>query len=286
MNEWIQNLLDIGLKPYVATSELLLNSLDLSIFEGQEVVKILEDPKHRSFHEAYLVSNSLGFGNPDLKMPNWVYIDCVLLQSAVIGFAIPVEKAPDTLVEFYERDPYVDVQNLDYIPISGQIAGLGIDGNTLVGFSLFSLRRQLPDLNIPRLAHFTKYAALHVYKAGEKEKFIGISQYDNKALATHALFGEKMYIERTTLALHPLRDMSFTYSMHVDLNEKKILSDQRNTPAQDFDFLLQANDNDMKIEIQNRITSGERFYIADPIHVEKENNLYLPICVEKKNDEQ
>jgi len=274
---WLKNLMDLGLVPYIATSKAFAAHLDLSLFEGKEVIKYLEDADTRNFHEAYLVSNSLGFGNPDLKMPNWVYIDCVLMQSAVVGFALPVSKAPDSLVAFYEDDPYVNVADLDYIPISGQIAALGIDGQSLMGFSLFSLRRQLGDMNIPKLAAYTKFIALHVYKASQKEKFVGLSQYDSKALKTHALFGAKMYIDQTIMPLHPLKEMSFTYSMKVDLDESRLSGE---TPAQEYDFLLKADDTAKKQEMQEQINAGNKFYIAQPIHIEKQDGLYLPICSE------
>lgn len=280
MTGWVQDLLKTGLRPYVATSEAFLSYLDFSLFGGTEVVKVLENPAHRDFHEAYLVSNSLAFGNPDLKMPNWVYIDCVLMQGAVVGFCLPVDEAPGPLLDFYERDPWVDVKNLDYIPITGQIAALGIDKKSLVGFSLFSLRRQVPHLNVPKLGHMTKYAALSVYRAEEVDKFMGISQYDNKALLTHALFGQKMYIDQTMMPLHPLKEMSFTYSMVVDLNEDRIFGDirQSNKP---YDFLLKADDTAMKRDMQDRIRQGVRFYIQDPIHIQKPDGLYLPICAEE-----
>lgn len=168
--------MDAGLVPYVATSQNYLQYLDLSLFGGKEVIRILENQDHRNFHEAYLVSNSLAFGNPNLKMQNWVYIDCVLMQSAVVGFAIPTDLAPSTLINHYEKDPWVDADKLDYIPISGQIASLGIDWQTLVGFSLFSLRRQIEHIDVHKLAHKTKYAALKVYRAEELEKYVGIGQ--------------------------------------------------------------------------------------------------------------
>jgi len=281
MKEWISQLLDCKLVPYIATSEILLPHLDLSIFDGREVVKLLEDPNARNFHEAYLVSNSLGFGNPELKMANWVYIDCVLMQSAVVGFAVKASEAPDTLRSFYEDDPYVDVDTLDYIPVSGQIAALGIDGKTLTGFSLFSLRRQLPNWDLPKLATYTKYAALHVYKAHEKGQFVGLSQYNNKALKTHALFGPKMYIERTIMPLHPLREMSFIYSMQVDFDDERIFGNVEDMQVEDsIEFLLNADDTYQKQELQQRIDAGERFYIAPPIHIKRDNGLYLPIAKE------
>lgn len=280
MKPWMAQLVDAGLVPYVATSETLLPALDFSIFGGREIVRVLEDPAHRNFHEAYLVSNSLAFGNPDLKMPNWVYIDCVLMQTAVVGFALPIDKAPDTLIDFYDKDPWVDVETLDYIPVSGQIAALGVDGRTLIGFSLFSLRRQLRDIPVRKIADKTKYAAFSVYKAETREKFIGMSQYDNRALYTHTLFGKKMYIEQTTAPLHPLRDMSFTYSMKIELDEERIFSDIRSRD-QPYDFLLRSDDRATKLDMQDRIKRGERFIISDPVHIRKEDGLYLPIQIEK-----
>lgn len=281
MKQWMSELLDAGLVPYVATSEHYLDYLDLSLFGGNEIVRVLENPDHRNFHESYLVSNSLAFGNPELKMQNWVYIDCVLMQTAVVGFAVPVAKAPTTLIDFYARDPWVDVDTLDYIPVSGQIASLGIDRQTLVGFSLFSLRRQIEHMNVHKLAHKTKYAALWVYRAEELNKFVGISQYNNKALLTHTLFGKKMYIDQTTAPLHPLRDMSFTYSMKVELDEERMLGGIVQEPG-DCDFLLESTDLNKKMEMQQRIRNGERFYIMDPVHIRKDDGLYLPIKAEKK----
>ncbi|PZO83863.1 MAG: hypothetical protein DI626_08720 [Micavibrio aeruginosavorus] len=268
-----------GLVPYVATSEYLLPSFNLDIFCGYEVVKLMEDPSLRDFHEAYLVSNSLAFGNPNLKMPNWVYIDCGLMQTAIIGFAVPVDKAPDSLIEHYERDPYVDVDKLDYIPVSGQIASLGMDGKTLIGFSLFSLRRQLGNMAVSKLAARTKYAALHAYRAEEKESFLGISQYNNNALKIHALFGEKMYIDRTMVPLHPLHDMSFTYRMKVKLDPERVFNEEAQENAR-YSFLLKADDRAKKENIQKQIGEGKKFHILSPVHVKQEDGLYLPIAIE------
>jgi hypothetical protein len=280
MTKWVEELRDAGLVPYVATSKSYLDHFDFSLFGGQPVIKLLENPADRNFHEAYLVSNSLAFGNPSLKMPNWVYIDCVLMQTAVVGFAVPVNKAPASLIDFYEKDPWVDAHMLDYIPVSGQIAAMGADGKRFVGYSLFSLRRQIEQFNVHKIAHKTKYAALSVLRAEAAENFIGISQYDNRALTTHTRFGAKMYIEQTTSPLHPLRDMSFTYCMKVELNEERILGDLQDMSGQ-CDFWLRADDTSKKIEMQERINAGERFYILDPVHVQKEDGLYLPIKIEK-----
>lgn len=280
MKKWLVELLDAGLVPYIATSEKFLNYLDLSGFGDKLVIKLLERPEDANFHEAYLVSNSLAFGNPNLKMPNWVYIDCVLMQSAVVGFCIPVDKATPAMLDHYEKDPWVDVSKLDYIPVSGQIAAMGIDSKRIIGFSLFSLRKQIGDMNVHKLALKTKYAAMMAYRAVEAECFVGISQYDNKALVTHAAFGTKMYIEQTTAVLHPLRDMSFTYAMKVELDDARIFRDMAGQ-AGDYDFLLKSDDLKMKLDMQERMKTGEKFWIADPIQIQKDDGLYLPIKIEK-----
>ncbi len=281
MKPWIKELLDAGLVPYVATSEKYLKHFDFSLFGGHEVVKIMERAEDRNFHEAYLVSNSFAFGNPDLKMQNWLYIDCVLMQTAVVGFAIPVDKAPPAMLDFYEKDPWVDVRKLDYIPVSGQIAGLGADGKRLVGFSLFSLRKQIGEMNVHKLANKTKYAALCVLKADRAESFVGISQYNNKALLTHTLFGKKMYIEQTTVPLHPLHEMSFIYNVKVEFDESRIFGTMLEEQVS-YDFLLNSQDTPKKLQMQERIRAGEKFYIVDPVHIKKDDGLYLPIKIEKE----
>jgi hypothetical protein len=245
------------------------------------LIRRLEDPEHRNFHEAYLVSNSLGFGEPDLKMPNWVYIDCVLMQTAVVGFAIAKHKAPDSLVSLYERDPYVEVDDLDYIPITGQIAGMGLDGNSLIGFSLFSLRRQVSNISVPPLGPLTKYAALLAYRADQRERFVGISQYENRALRSHARFGTKMYIDQPTVMLHPWRDMSFMYSMKVEFDEERILNGIGDGGDQQPAIEMRVDDREMKAKIQAGLANGERYFIQDPIHIEKEDGLYVALGVEK-----
>lgn len=284
MQSWLKQLLDLGLVPYVSTSAKMLPSIDLGVFDGHQHVKLLENEHHLPFHHAYLLANSLGFGSPELKMPNWVYIDCVLMQTAVVGFALPVEKMPKSLLKFFEDDPLVDVDALDIVPVSGQIAALGMDGKTITGYSLFSLKPWLKDQEIlqqVRLGSLTKYAALWVYKAEKEGREVrGISQYDNPALKIHGAFGRKMYIEQPMVPLHPKAEMSFTYNMQVHLEEDRIQGSLVDDGSE-ADYLMHCRDTAFKQEMQSRILQGERFYIKDPIQVKKDNEIYLPICVEK-----
>jgi len=271
--------------PYVSTSANVLPHLDLSLFEGRAVLKMLEEERHLSFHQAYLLSNSLGFGAPDLKMPNWVYMDCVLLQTAVVGFAMSVEKVPESVRSLYAKDPQIDMDTLDIIPISGQISAMGLDGKTLTGYSLFSLKSRLvkefKELATLQLGTLTKFAALCAYKANLPGRIVrGVAQYDNPALKIHGLFSDKMYIEQPMLPLHPRQSMSFIYRMQVNLSERKL---QNNVQQNDRepDILMHAKNEAMKHEITERMKQGERFYIQHPTQVIKDDKIYLPICTEK-----
>lgn len=286
MQVWLKEILDLGVIPYVSTSTAMLPSLDLSVFEGHAQVKLLEEEAHLPFHQAYLLSNSLGFGSPDLKMAHWVYIDCVLLQTAVIGFAMPKEKVPKSLLAFYEDDVSVDVEKLDMIPISGQISAMGVDRTTITGYSLFSLKSLLLDemahFKALRLGSITKYAALKAYQAERPDRKIrGVAQYDNPALKIHGAFGKKMYIEQPMVPLHPKQDMSFIYHMQAELDIERVLGSLPDD-GKEPDFWLHAGDKAHKQEIKERIAAGERFYIKDPIQSVRENEIYLPICVEKE----
>ena len=279
---YLDTISEAGLKPFVATSEANLKGLDLSVFGGQEIIRLLESAEHRNFHEAYLVSNSLGFGNPDLKMANWVYIDCVLMQTAVIGFCLPVDLAPRGLLTLYEDDPYVDTKKLDYIPVSGQISALNITGEEMTGFSLFSLRRLLDQMTLPKLGVLTKYVALKSLRADRMKRFLGLSQYDNRALPIHARFAPEMQIIQPVMPLHPLRDMSFIYAMTPDLDENRVFSDD--WPDQpEPDFLLKADDGPAKHRMIQDIAKNTRFDILPPVHIEKQDGIYLPVRQREKH---
>lgn len=269
----IDTLAAAGLVPYVATSQPLLKVLDQSPLGPAPQIRLLEREADRPFHEAYLVANGLAFGSAtaDLRMPNWVLVDCVLTQTAIVGFAIARKDAPAELLEAFTSAPGFDVNTTDYLPVSGQVAGLALDGNTLVGFSLFSLRRFLPK--IPALGTITKALALLVYRA-QGRRFIGISHWDNKALTMHGRFGKSMWIESPTIPLHTRKSMALVYGMNVDFNPDTL---HERPEAGTYDFLMRADDGAQKEKMIRRMTEGKRYVIVPPFHIVKDDTIYLPI---------
>ncbi len=269
---WFQQLLDFGLRPYVATARHQLPALDLGAAGPDPLVVCLEDKGAKPFHRAYNVANALAFGARDLTMPGWVYIDCVLMQTAVVGFAAPKDIVPASLIK--EFSPHAEA--LDWLPISGQTASPAIDGKTLVGFSLFSLRSYWPEL--PALGLATKAMALEVYKARSFDRFLGITQYDNPALAMHGRFGTSVEVVSARVPLHAQGDVSLVYGMHIDFDP----ADLNAAPGTDKtpDFWVNASDAGTITRLEEGIAAGQRYFILPPFQVRQGQSVRLPIAEE------
>lgn len=273
---WLEAILDAGFVPYVATSEYLLPCLQMSPFGRQVQAYLMENPDHSAFHEAYLLSNSLSFKSPDLKMPHWVLMDCALMQTAIVGFAKARDQLPDSFLEYYRKDPSIDLDRLDYIPVSGQIASPTLGGDRLSGFSLFSLGSMI---GAPKnLGLYTKALALEVYQAARYEWLYGITQYDNPALKIHGRFSSRMEVVQPIVSLHPKKDMTLTYRMKVDYDPYR-LADPVN--AVEPTFWLKAHDIGGKLRMQKGIANGKRYLVTAPYAVTRDNEICVPIVEEK-----
>lgn len=281
LKQHIEDAQELGLIPYIATSENYAAHLDTSLFGDNVMFKLMERPEDKKFHQAYVFANFLGFGGTGVEMPGWVYLDCVLMQTAVVGFAVHKDQLPDMIVEKFRAHPTIYFDDLDYVPISGQTAGLGIDRQTLVGFSLFSLRKYFTGRQFPALGLLTKAAGLYTQKAEDRKKFIGISQYNNPALKIHGRFCEKMYIQTPMVPLHPLTDLTMIYAMEIEFDDTRLFAPSAKDDDTDYDFLLKADDMSAKQEIEKNIAEGQKYIIAPPFQIRKDGGIYLPIKVER-----
>lgn len=256
---------EAGYLPFIATSNFLLDSLNLRPF-GMEAHVVDESESNLDFHRAYLLANALAFGNPEegLGMPGWVYTDLVLSQTAVVGFVAPLDSCPANYVQEFERSQDVELTALEYLPVSAQIAGLTLDRVTWFGFSLIShqSKYQFQDGLDFYLAAYTKALALEVYGA---RRFMGLTQYENSAIRYHGLFG-KMFIQQPMVWTHSRPLDSFMYEMDVrfDKNSFYQIDNPRND---DYDFLLNSKDDSQKREIENEIKTGVRHEIVSPFQV-------------------
>ena len=264
----LEALFEKGCIPYIATSESLLPFFNTTPF-GQELRPFCDGPDKINFHHAYTRSNTLAF-EADLSMPGWVYIDYVLLQTACVGLMIERSKVPNNILAQFDADPLVSVGELEYVPISGQTAGLTADKVTWQGCSLFSLAKHFPELKSLGVATYTRALALETYGA---KKFRGITQYDNPAVAIHGKTTKEFYIQQAIVWLHPRTHMTFIYEQEPDFDVNNLA-----TPKDEkYDFLMSAYDSSAKQEIEKGLKEGKRYKIVPPFQIRKGDDILLPI---------
>lgn len=276
--EWLKRVLDSGYEIYIAGSERLLPLMNTHPFGVKAHCYTLENPDHQMFHEAYLLSNSLSFRSPDLKMPHWVLIDCVLMQTAIVGLMKPKKDVPEEFLHFYRSDRYINFDKVDYIPITGQIASPAIDGQSLVGISLFSLASRV--YGEKGMGFLTKALALEVHGHERYPLYYGIAQYNNPALRIHGRFASEMGIHQAIVPLHPGREMTMVYKMNIDF-DAFTLKTGTSVPQRDISFWMKADDTAAKLRMQDGMKKGKAYVIAPPYSVTRDDGIYLPI-IEKE----
>lgn len=270
---WLSALIQEGYIPYMMTSRHLLPMLNTQPFGVDVFCSLMEEHDQLSFHEAYFLSNALSFKAPDLKMPSWVLIDCVMMQTAVVGFMRSKHAIPSHLLDYYQNDPHVDLDKIEYIPITGHISSPAVGGTSLTGFSLFSLAREL-GAGTKQLGLLSKALALEVYKAHAYESFYGVAQYHNPALRIHGRFSSIMEIDQVTVPLHPQKDMSLVYKMKIDFDPYTVETEPMPVAPT---FWMNAKDAATKKRIEKEMRAGKRFIIAPPFSVRKGEDTMIPI---------
>lgn len=277
--DWMQVLKQKGFEPYVATSKIAAPGLNLAPFGEQLPVHYMEDAEEGSFLEAYmfletyLLSNSLSFESPGLKMPNWVLIDCVLMQTAIVGFTAPIDLIPSEILQHYKNDPAIDISKLKRMPVSGQICAFVAGGKSLTGISLFSLGKFLKN-NPGKLGFYTKMLALETYRARDYESIYGIAQYNNRSLKIHGSFGPEMELYQPTVSLHPGKDMTFVYKLKPEYDPYDF---KMPVAKAEPSFWMNAYDTEKKKEMQAGIKQGKRYIFSPPFRTQRDDNIYLPI---------
>ena len=264
----IQALFDFGCIPYIATSEYLLPYFDLKPY-GFDLMPFCDGPDKTNFHHAYIRSNTLAF-EADLSMPQWVYIDYVLLQTACVGFMVEKSKVPNQVLAQFDADPLVCLDDLNYVPVSGQTAGLTVDKETWQGCSLFSLAKHFPGLKSLGLATYTRALALEAYRA---KKFRGITQYDNMAVSIHGKTAQEFFIRQAIVWLHPRTHMTFIYEQIPNYD----LANLKNREDEEYTFLMSAYDFEAKKRIEEGLRNGKNYKIVPPFQINKNDEIFLPI---------
>jgi hypothetical protein len=177
---------------------------------------------------------------------------------------------PQELIAKFAADPELDISKLEELPISGQTAGLAADGKTWTGVSLFSLSKYLPELKSLGIGTHTRALALKTYRA---RNFVGITQYDNPAVAIHGKTTKGLFIKQPMVWVHPRTHMTFIYEQEIDFTLDGLAGQE----PLEYSFLLRADDLAAKERIAEGLAKGRRYQIVAPFRIVEGGQVFLPI---------
>lgn len=154
---------------------------------------------------AYDGSPMPGVASTALGMPLWVFLDCCVLPSAVVGFEMPATALPDHL-----RRAIDPTLTLEWLPFTEYIALPSAKPGEVVGVSLFSFA------GTGRWGRRTKALALLLHAAKQQ---IGVAQYSNPSVRLHVSMGPLRLLSRRT-EVHSRPAETFVYSTTVSPSQE------------------------------------------------------------------
>lgn len=203
---------NLRLRPWVLGDRPLVQSLASRIQSQTGLNPLCFEVLEASslgFYALVNAANAHAFGG--LGMPAWVQLDCCTLPSAMIGFAAPREAVDPALTKALEQgtaplsiEARLAAKRQPWIPVSEYCALIRPDGQ-LSGCSLFSILKGF------RLGLRTKALAL---LAHDRLYQLGLTQYQNNAVQTHASFGP-LEIIRARAYAHTRPEQTFVYRLQV-----------------------------------------------------------------------
>lgn len=247
-----------ALVPYVLTFGRNATYLNLDIDIDDEIVVLqVEDEENADFCRLLNHSNQVAFGGPrGMGMPLWVMLDCAIMPSAIVGFMLDADDAPDDLWQVLD----IDEDYEGWIPVSEYCAALTIEPGCVSGFSLHS---HIPSQGI---ATRTKALALAVLDAKAQ---IGVTQFSNPSIRVHARFGPmEVLIHRP--AIHTHAEDTFVYRLHLPelqaleamAREVVEFGDSRRPDGVPWTF--DPADERAHIRLRTHLSDGGRAWIVSP----------------------
>jgi len=196
----IASLVRDGFVPYAFGSRANLDLLHPAPFGADLLMLPADAPEHLRFHDFVNRLNGLAYGGKDMGMPAWVQIDCGILPSAFIGFAVPATELPEKLKWRLDIGTY---QGL--VPISEAISIPTAQPGRWMSYSMSTV---LPG---KKLGFASKVLSLKAYGC---RSCLGVAQFDNFALRIHTRFGALQIVE-PHVPYHTCPTNSFVYGLDL-----------------------------------------------------------------------
>ncbi|MBJ93413.1 MAG: hypothetical protein CMP23_02960 [Rickettsiales bacterium] len=263
----IASLVKEGFVPFAFGSRANLELLHPAPFGEQLLMLAADDPAQLPFHNFINRLNGLAYGGKDMGMPAWVQIDCGILPSAFIGFAVSAERLPEKLKWSLDIGSY---QGL--VPISEAISIPTAQPGRWMSYSMSTV---IPGR---KLGFASKVLSLKAYGC---RSCLGVAQFDNFALRIHTRFGPLQIVE-PHVPYHTCPTNSFVYGL--DLQGGAILDTlERGGRVEDPrepSFLLHANNTEKMQEMALRSRQGSHRYWLLPPGAVRNEGVYNPILEE------
>lgn len=206
----VSNVALSSLRPVAVASDMHRHRLRLDIPELLFLDAL--DPAHAEFSLAMNRANCLAYDGAAsftgdgsaLGMPLWTLLDCCLVPSVMVGFAVSRVALPRDFVDTVDPGGAVDT-----LGVSEFIAVPSLEPGRVVGISLFA--------SIPghALGRRTKALGLYVHQAHEQ---IGVTQYGNASIRLHLSFGP-MEVLASNVRVHSRPGETFVYRVTVPTPE-------------------------------------------------------------------
>lgn len=194
------------LTPYIFSYKENLSTFNLKNFAKKEFIHF--DPFNEeslTFFNKLKVLDSSSFGESGMGMDNWVFLDCAIMPSAVIGFATHSSKANDEILKKYNCHKNDDI----FIPLSMFIAIPMAKKDFWFAHNLSSSNSFLKT-RYKGLGLLTKALGLNTFKI---KNLMGATQWDNSSLYVHTKLAPlKIESVKTPIHSHP---KSLIYSCEV-----------------------------------------------------------------------
>jgi hypothetical protein len=191
------------LVPYVYGTSWNIDKLALDVGLDRDI-EVLEfsNAEHAAFADLWVRGNQIAFGGlEDMGMPSWVFVDCVIMAFAAVGFMLPADQTPEAVRRELEIPDDYD----GWVPISEYSICPTVEADTVAAFSLQS--------RIQGRGIGTRTKALGLYTA-DVDFQTGVTQYTSPALRVHTRFGPmEVLVDRPPA--HDHSEKSLAYRLDV-----------------------------------------------------------------------
>lgn len=247
--------------PFIYSYPGNLDEFNLSPFEVQRLAHFSPfKSEDLYFFNLLKKLDSNSFADSGMGMDNWVFLDCAIMPSAVVGYSIKAKNAPKELLIKYS----IPVTYEGLIPLSMFIAIPMAKSNTWFAHNLCSSNSFL-DTKFNGLGLVTKKLGLEIFKI---KNLMGATQWNNSSLHVHTKIA-KLRVETVHTPVHSHPE-SLIYSCTIK-GTSLIETTKESLGHFKFYFKDTKSLQDLKIKILNEPV----FIVSGPMRDDSGEFVYL-----------